>query len=99
MDVWLCQGKLSRKTYGRDHHPLCNTMWFAGAGIEPGVVHGETDDFGYNAVENRVHVRDFHATMLHMLGIDHTRLTYKFQGLDFRLTGFEEARVVNELLG
>lgn len=83
---------------GRDHHIKGFSMWLAGGGIEGGISYGATDEFGYNAVENKVHVRDFHATLLHLLGIDHTRLTYKFQGLDFRLTGVEPARVVNEIL-
>ena len=83
---------------GRDHHIKGFSMWLAGGGIRGGTSYGETDEFGYNAVENKVHVRDFHATMLHLLGIDHTRLTFKFQGLDFRLTGVEEARVVDPIL-
>jgi hypothetical protein len=83
---------------GRDHHIKGFSLWMAGGGIRGGTAYGATDEFGYNAVENKVHVRDFHATMLHLLGIDHERLTYKFQGLDFRLTGVEEARVVNEVL-
>ncbi|QEG01711.1 hypothetical protein Mal15_57890 [Stieleria maiorica] len=83
---------------GRDHHIKGFSMWMAGGGIRRGTSYGATDEFGYNAVENKVHVRDFHATMLHLLGIDHKRLTFKFQGLDFRLTGVEEAEVVHELL-
>ncbi|MDV6029766.1 MAG: DUF1501 domain-containing protein [Phycisphaera sp. RhM] len=83
---------------GRDHHIKGFSMWLAGGGIRGGTSYGATDEFGYNAVEDKVHVRDFHATMLHLLGIDHKRLTFKFQGLDFRLTGVEEARVVRELL-
>lgn len=83
---------------GRDHHIKGFSMWMAGGGVRGGFSHGATDDFGYNAVEDRVHVRDFHATMLHLLGIDHSRFTYKFQGLDFRLTGVEEAHVVKEIL-
>ena len=83
---------------GRDHHIKGFSMWLAGGGVRGGMSYGATDDFGYNAVEDKVHVRDFHATLLHLLGIDHTRLTYKFQGLDFRLTGVEPARVVNEVL-
>ena len=73
-------------------------MWMAGGGIQGGTTYGATDEFGYNAVEDKVHVRDFHATLLHLLGIDHKRLTYKFQGLDFKLTGVEEAHVVKKLL-
>ena len=71
---------------GRDHHPNCFTMWMAGGGLEPGMTLGESDDFGFNAVKDKVHVHDLHATILHLLGFDHTRLTYKFQGRDFRLT-------------
>ncbi len=92
------QGGLSKQNYGRDHHPRCFTMWLAGGGARGGAVHGTTDDFSYNIVENPVHVRDFHATVLHLLGIDHQRFTAKFQGLDARLTGVEPARVVKELL-
>jgi len=83
---------------GRDHHIKGFSMWLAGGGIRSGMTYGATDDFGYNAVEDKVHVRDFHATLLHLLGIDHNRLTYKFQGLDFRLTGVEPARVVDKIL-
>jgi len=81
-----CQGKLTADNYGRDHHPRCFTMWLAGGGIRPGITVGETDDFCYNIVKDPVHVHDLHATILHTLGIDHTRLTYKFQGRAFRLT-------------
>lgn len=84
---------------GRDHHIKGFSIWLAGGGVRGGTSYGATDEFGYNAVENPVHVRDLHATMLHLLGIDHQRLTYKFQGLDFRLTGVEKARVVSEVLG
>jgi hypothetical protein len=83
---------------GRDHHIKGYSLWMAGGGLPGGTSYGETDEFGYNAVTDKVHVRDFHATMLHMLGIDHQRLTYKFQGLDFRLTGVEEAHVLHKLL-
>ncbi|MCI0683490.1 MAG: DUF1501 domain-containing protein [Gemmataceae bacterium] len=83
---------------GRDHHIKGFSMWLAGAGIRGGITHGATDELGYNAVEDRVHVRDLHATILHQLGIDHTRLVYRHQGLDLRLTGVEEARVVEEIL-
>ena len=94
-----CQGTLTPDNYGRDHHPKCFTRWMAGGGIKGGVVHGETDDFSYNIVKDPVHVRDINATILHLLGIDHERLTFKFQGLDHRLTGVEEkARLVTELL-
>lgn len=81
-----CQGALTRDDYGRDHHPRCFTVWLAGGGIRPGITHGATDDFGYNITADPVHVHDFHATLLHLLGIDHERLTFKFQGRDFRLT-------------
>ena len=83
---------------GRDHHIKGFSMWMAGGGIKSGISHGATDELGYNAVDNVVHVRDLHATMLHLLGIDHNRFSYRFQGLDMRLTGVEPARVVTELL-
>ncbi len=92
------QGRLSQDNYGRDHHPRCFTMWMAGGGTKQGTIYGETDDFSYNIVKDPIHIRDFHATMLHLLGFDHERFTYKFQGLDQRLTGVEEARVIRELL-
>ncbi|MBC8355863.1 MAG: DUF1501 domain-containing protein [Planctomycetes bacterium] len=81
-----CQGKLTAEDYGRDHHPRCFTAWMAGGGIKPGISHGQTDDYSYNIVADPVHVHDFHATMMHCLGIDHERLTFKFQGRNFRLT-------------
>jgi uncharacterized protein (DUF1501 family) len=81
-----CQGKLTEANYGRDHHPRCFTMWMAGGGIKPGLVHGETDDYSYNALSGQVHIHDLQATILNCLGIDHKRLTYKFQGRHFRLT-------------
>ncbi len=92
------QGKLTSTNYGRDHHPRCFSMWLAGGGIQGGVVHGETDDFSYNIVRDPVHIRDLQATMLHCYGIDHERFTYKFQGLDQRLTGVEPSKVVKPLL-
>jgi hypothetical protein len=92
------QGGLSKENYGRDHHPRCFTMWMAGGGIKGGTIYGETDDFSYNIVKDPVHIRDFHATALHLLGIDHERFTFKNQGLDLRLTGVEPARVIKELL-
>jgi uncharacterized protein (DUF1501 family) len=92
------QGKLTATDYGRDHHPRCFSMWMAGGGIKAGTVHGETCPFGYNVLKNEVRIRDFHATLLHLLGIDHERLNYKFQGLDARLTGVEKSRVVQEIL-
>ena len=82
---------------GRDHHPNCFTMWLAGGGVKPGVTIGESDDFGFNAVTDRVHVHDLHATILHLLGFDHTKLTYRFQGRDFRLTDVH-GNVVQKLL-
>ena len=93
-----CQGPLKRGDYGRDHHPKCYSMWFAGGGVKGGVTHGETDEFGYNIARDPVHIRDVNATILHLLGIDHERFTVKHRGLDERLTGVEEARVVKEIL-
>jgi hypothetical protein len=84
---------------GRDHHIKGFSMWMAGGGIKPGISYGNTDELGYNAVEDVVHVRDLHATMLHQLGLDHNRFSYQFQGLDMKLTGVEKARVVKELIG
>lgn len=81
-----CQGRLTGTEYGRDHHGRCFTMWMAGGGIRPGISYGETDEFGYNVVKDPVHVHDLQATILHCLGIDHQRLTYRFQGRDYRLT-------------
>ncbi|MCB1124096.1 MAG: DUF1501 domain-containing protein, partial [Verrucomicrobiae bacterium] len=81
-----CQGRLTRHDYGRDHHPRCFTVWLAGGGIKRGMTYGTTDDFSYNVVDNPVEVYDLHATILHCLGIDHTKLTYKFQGRHYRLT-------------
>ncbi len=92
------QGKLARDDYGRDHHPRNFCMWMAGGGIRGGVSHGETDDFSYSPVENPVHLNDLNATILHCLGIDHERFTFKFQGLDQRLTGVEPASPVREVL-
>ncbi len=83
---------------GRDHHPNAFTMWLAGGGVKGGVTLGESDEFGFNVVRDPVHVRDLHATILHLLGFDHTRLSFKFQGLDQRLTGVEPSRVVEELI-
>jgi hypothetical protein len=80
------QGKLTATDYGRDHHPRCFTVWAAGGGIKPGITHGSTDPFGYSVATDGVHVNDFHATVLHLLGIDHERLTYRHQGRYYRLT-------------
>jgi hypothetical protein len=92
------QGGLSKDNYGRDHHPRCFTMWMADGGARPGTVHGETDDFSYNIIKDPVHIHDFHATVLQLLGFDHERFVYRHLGLDQRLTGVEHARVVKELI-
>ena len=91
------QGALSATNYGRDHHPRCFSIWMAGAGVRPGMTYGATDDFSYNIVENPVHVHDLQATMLHLLGLNHTNLTYRFQGRDYRLTDVS-GEVVNAIL-
>jgi len=91
------QGTLTKDNYGRDHHPRCFTMWMAGGGMKPGITYGQTDDFSYNVAENPVHVHDLNATILHLLGIDHQRLTYRFQGRDFRLTDVH-GTVVKDIL-
>jgi hypothetical protein len=93
----MMQGSLSPDQLGRDHHPHGYTVWLAGGGIKPGIVHGKTDDFGFYATENKVHVHDLHATILHLFGLDHTKLTYRFQGRDFRLTDVH-GEVVKPLL-
>lgn len=92
------QGGLSKDNYGRDHHPRCFTIWLAGGGSKGGTIYGETDDFSYNIVKDPCHIHDFHATVLHLLGIDHERFTYRYQGLDQRLTGVEPAKVIRELV-
>ena len=92
------QGGLSRENYGRDHHPRCFTMWMAGGGARGGTIYGETDDFSYNIVRDPVHIRDFHATVLHLMGFDHERFTFRHLGLDQRLTGVEHARVIHDLI-
>lgn len=81
-----CQGKLTKENYGRDHHPRCYSIWMAGGGVKPGMVYGETDELGYNIVENPVHINDFHATILHLMGLDHEKLIYKHLGRRYRLT-------------
>ncbi|MGC6487626.1 MAG: DUF1501 domain-containing protein, partial [Planctomycetota bacterium] len=91
------QGKLTSNNYGRDHHPRCFSMWMAGGGLRPGYAHGQTCELGYNIVEDPVHVHDLHATLLHLLGVDHERLTYFYQGRDFRLTDVH-GKVVRPLL-
>jgi uncharacterized protein (DUF1501 family) len=92
------QGGLSKENYGRDHHPRCFTMWMAGGGSNAGHIHGETDDFSYNIAKDPVHVRDFHASILELLGFDHERFSVRSQGLDQKLTGVEPAKVIRELL-
>ena len=92
-----CQGKLTPKNYGRDHHPNCFTYWLAGGGVRPGFTYGKTDDYSVNVVENAVHVHDLQATVLHQLGIDHERLTYRHQGRHYRLTDVH-GRIVHEIL-
>jgi hypothetical protein len=92
------QGGLSKGNYGRDHHPRCFSMWMAGGGSRGGQIYGETDEFSYNIVKDPIHIRDFHATVMHLLGFEHDRFTYKHQGLDQRLTGVEQAHVIKELL-
>ncbi len=91
------QGKLTANDYGRDHHPRCFTMWMAGGGVKAGTVYGETDDYGYNIVKNPVHVHDLNASIMHMLGFDHERLTFPYQGRDFRLTDVH-GTVISDLL-
>ena len=91
-----CQGTLTKENYGRDHHPRCFTIWMAGGGVKPGV-YGETDDFGYNITKNPVHVHDFHATVLYLMGLDHEKLTFKHQGRRYRLTDVA-GKVVNGLI-
>ena len=92
-----CQGNLRKNNYGRDHHPRNYTIWMAGGGVRPGIVHGQTDDFGYNIVKDPVHVNDFHATILHLLGLNHEQLTFKHLGRRYRLTDVA-GKVVHDLL-
>jgi hypothetical protein len=91
------QGAITKDSFGRDHHPRCFSVWMAGGGTKPGFVYGKTDDFAYNLVDEGVHVHDWHATILHLLGINHERLTYRSQGRDFRLTDVA-GKVVKEIL-
>ena len=91
------QGQLTRTNYGRDHHPRCFTVWMAGGGTKPGISYGKTDDYSYNVVEDPVEVHDLHATLLHLMGVDHRRLTYRAQGRDYRLTDVK-GKVVDALL-
>jgi hypothetical protein len=92
------QGGLSKENYGRDHHPRCFTIWMCGGGIKGGTIYGETDDFSYNITKDPCHLRDWHATIQHLLGFDHERFSVRHQGLDQRLTGVEPAKVIQELL-
>ncbi|NRB50191.1 MAG: DUF1501 domain-containing protein [Saprospiraceae bacterium] len=92
-----CQGKLSPENYGRDHHPRAYSIWMAGGGIKPGVVYGQTDEFGYNIIENPVHINDFHATVLHQMGLNHEQLTYKHLGRRYRLTDVA-GEVIHDLI-
>jgi uncharacterized protein (DUF1501 family) len=92
------QGKLTHDDYGRDHHPRNFCVWLAGGGIRGGIVYGETDDFSYNIVENPASIHEINATILHCLGIDHSRFTFKFQGLDQRLTGVGEVHPITGIL-
>lgn len=93
----LSNGKSPKENYGRGHNPFGFTTWLAGGGVRGGLKHGSTDDYGYRAVEDKVHLHDLHATMLHLLGLDHTRLTYRYAGRDFRLTDVY-GEVVREIL-
>jgi uncharacterized protein (DUF1501 family) len=93
----FCQGRIDPINYGRDHHPKCFSIWMAGGGIKPGIVYGETDEFGYNIIKDPVDVHDFHATILHLMGIDHETLTYKHLGRRYRLTDVA-GKVVNGII-
>jgi hypothetical protein len=86
-----------RQTIGRDHHIDAFTMWLAGGGVKPGLIHGETDELGFGVVKDKVHVHDLHATIMHLLGFDHEKLTYRFQGRDYRLTDIH-GTIVKEIL-
>ena len=92
-----CQGKLAGSDFGRDHHPRCFSIWAAGGGIKPGITYGKTDPFSYNVTQDGVHIHDFQATLLHLLGIDHEQLTYKHQGRRYRLTDVH-GKVVPEIV-
>ena len=94
----FCQGKIGTPGAGRDHHGRCFSIWVAGGGVKAGYEYGQTDDFAYNIVENPVHIRDLNATILHCLGIDHRRFTFMFQGLEQKITGVEEAHVIDGIL-
>jgi hypothetical protein len=92
-----CQGELTKENYGRDHHPRCYCIWMAGGGIKPGISYGETDEFGYNIVKDPVHINDFHATVLHLMGLNHEKLVFKHLGRRYRLTDVA-GKVVNGVL-
>jgi uncharacterized protein (DUF1501 family) len=92
------QGGLTKDNYGRDHHPRCFTMWMAGGGSKAGAIYGETDDFSYNIAKNPVPIHDFHATVMQLLGFEHEKFTFRYQGLDQKLTGVEPAKVVKDLI-
>ena len=92
-----CQGNFTKENYGRDHHPRCYSIWMAGGGVKPGIVYGETDEFGYNIIKDPVHVNDFHATILHLMGLDHEQLTFRHLGRRYRLTDVA-GKVVNPIL-
>ena len=94
----MLQGNESAAGCGRDHHKDAFTIWMAGGGLKPGVQYGATDETGYNIAENPVEVRDVHATLFHQLGINHEKLTFRYQGLDQRLTGVEPARIIKEII-
>jgi arylsulfatase A-like enzyme len=91
------QGQPSQTDWGRDHHGRCFTMWLAGGGVKTGITFGQTDEYGYNVIENPVHVHDLNATILHLLGIHHTQLTFKYQGRDFRLTDVH-GKVIHQIV-
>ncbi len=93
----FCQGKLTPEAFGRDHHPAAYSIWMAGGGVKSGLVYGETDDFAHNIAKDPVHVHDFQATMLHLLGIDHEKFTFKSQGRRYRLTDVS-GQVIHQLL-
>jgi hypothetical protein len=88
---------MAANNFGRDHHPRCFSLWMAGGGVKPGITYGETDDYGYNVTKDPVHIHDLHATILHLFGIDHERLTYRFQGRRYRLTDVF-GKVVKDIL-
>jgi len=92
-----CQGKLTKESYGRDHHPRCFSLFMAGGGVKAGTSYGETDELGYNVVENPVHIHDLHATIMHLMGLDHEKLTYKHLGRRFRLTDVH-GHIVKDIL-